>query len=183
MALKSSIYKIRLNLSDLDRHKYQDFDLTIAQHPSETEERVMVRLIAFILNADDQLLFGKGLSTDDEPDLWLKSDSGEIQQWLDVGLPSFDRIKKACHRSDQVFVYCYGERTAPMWWKKIQPELERFSSLSVLYLPTQPLSELTAQLDRTLEMQATLSEGELSINVADQYITLTPEQWLSASDD
>lgn len=183
MALKSAIFKVHINLSNIDRGQYQDFDLTIAQHPSETEERVMVRLLAFMINAADQLTFGKGLSTDDEPDLWLKSDTGEIERWIDVGLPSFERIKKACHRSRWFTLYCYGDRTAPVWWKKIEPDLLRFNNLNVFYVPSEPLAELTQWLTRNLELQVTLSEDELMINNGDRYITLTPESWLASGQD
>jgi len=96
---------------------YQDHALTIARHPSETEERMMVRLLAFALNADGTLVFGAGLSADDEPDLWCKELTGNIQTWIDVGLPDEKRIRKACGRADSVFVYSYGGRAAQLWWE------------------------------------------------------------------
>ena len=108
MALKSTIHKAEVSIADMDRHYYAEHSLTIAQHPSETEERMMVRLLAFMLNAHERLTFGKGLSTDDEPDLWHVDYNSDIRLWIEVGLPDERRIRKACGRSDAVRVYLYG---------------------------------------------------------------------------
>ena len=99
MALSATICKADLNIVDMDRHYYQQHSLTVAQHPSENDERLMIRLLAFALHADEFLSFTKGLSTDDEPDLWQKSLSGEIELWIELGLPSEKRLKKACGRA------------------------------------------------------------------------------------
>ena len=116
MALKSTIYKAEVSIADMDRHYYADHALTLALHPSETEERMMVRLLAFILNAHERLIFGKGISTDEEPDLWHVDYSGEIRLWVEVGLPDERRIRKACGRADAVAVYLYGA-LADKWWR------------------------------------------------------------------
>ena len=108
MALKSTIIKAQLSLSDMDRHLYQDFNLTLAQHPSENDQRLMVRLLAYALNACDGLEFTKGLSADDEPEVWHKNYSEEIELWIELGLPDEKLIRKACGRAKRVIVYCYG---------------------------------------------------------------------------
>ncbi len=116
MALKATIFKADLQIADMDRRYYGDHTLTIARHPSETDERMMVRLLAFAMHADEALSFGRGLSTDDEPDLWRKDLTGTIEIWIDVGLPDEKRVRRACGRARQVFVYSYGGRGAELWW-------------------------------------------------------------------
>src|SRR5680860_958910 len=117
MALKATIFKATLNIADMDRHYYADHQLTLAQHPSENDERMMIRLLAFALNAREGLEFTKGLSTDDEPELWQKSLSDEIELWIELGLPDESRLRKACNRSKQVILYTPygGTRTSPNW--------------------------------------------------------------------
>ena len=119
MALKATIFKAELHIADMERGYYHDHALTVARHPSETDERMMVRLLAFALNADETLAFGAGLSTDDEPDLWRKDLTGSIETWIDVGLPDEKRIRKACGRADEVFVYSYGGHAAQLWWQQV----------------------------------------------------------------
>ena len=131
MALKATIFKAELQIADMDRNYYHDHTLTIARHPSETDERMMVRLLAFALHADEALAFGQGLSTDDEPDLWLKDLTGAIECWIDVGLPDEKLIRKACGRSRKVFVYPYGGRGADIWWGQSSAKLERQDNLVV----------------------------------------------------
>ena len=116
MALKATIFKAGLQIADMGRNYYHDHALTLARHPSETSERMMVRLLAFALNASETLTFGKGLSTDDEPDLWQKDLTGAIDLWIDVGLPDEKSIRKACGRAAQVRIYSYGGRNAELWW-------------------------------------------------------------------
>ena len=118
MALKSTIFRATLNVSDLDRGYYAEHGLTIARHPSETDERAMVRVLAFALHADERLLFGKGISTDDEPALWLKDDTGRILKWIEVGLPDERLLRRAAGRADEVIVLAYGGRTVDIWWQK-----------------------------------------------------------------
>ena len=118
MALKSTVVKAELQVSDLDRHYYATHNLTVAQHPSETDERLMVRLLAFALFAEERLEFGRGLSQDDEPDLWLKELTGEIDLWIDLGQPEEARIRKACGRARRAVVVTYSGRSADIWWEK-----------------------------------------------------------------
>ena len=131
MALSSTINKISLNIADMDRHYYQSHDLTVAQHPSETDFRFMMRLVAFMVNASEPLSFTKGIDSDDEPDLWQKSLTDEIELWIDLGQPDEKRIRKACGRAKQVVIYTYHERKAKVWWQQQQQKCQRFSNLSI----------------------------------------------------
>ena len=137
MALNATIFKAAVQISDMDRGYYHEHALTIARHPSETDERMMVRLLAFCLHASEALSFGKGLSTDDEPDLWEKDLTGAIVSWIDVGQPDDKRIRKACGRANEVFVYSYGVQGARVWWEKIGGELERVRNVTVIRLPAE----------------------------------------------
>ena len=164
MALKSTIFKTALNVADLDRHYYGDFKFTIARHPSETDERMMLRIMAFALHAHEQMEFGTGISTDDEPDLWQKSLSGEIEHWIDLGTPEVSRIKKACGRAEQVTLYCYGGRSVDIWWDKRGIELHRFNNLRVFNIDLQSSSALAAMAAASMKLQATIQDGELLLS-------------------
>ena len=118
MALKATIFRVELQVSDLDRHYYAAHELTVARHPSETDERMMVRLLAFALHADPALAFTRGLSSDDEPDLWRHADDGTLAQWLEVGLPEPKRLRRACGRAREVTVFAYGGHAAELWWSR-----------------------------------------------------------------
>ncbi len=162
MAIKSTIYKVDLQIADMDRNYYGQHSLTLAKHPSETDERLMVRLIAFALYADEYLLFGKGLSDDEEPDLWLKDLTGAIQLWIDVGLPTERDIRKACGRSKQVVVVLYGGRIADMWWTQNSKALLKNNNLTILNLPD--TQELTAAAERGLTMSCTIQDGQILVS-------------------
>ena len=135
MALKATIYKAELALADIDHNRYGDHSLTIARHPSETDERMMVRLLAFALHAGERLAFGRGLSSDDEPDLWQKDLTGAIELWIDVGLPDERSLRRACGRAARVLVYSYGGRVADLWWEQNGAKLARCENLTVVNLP------------------------------------------------
>ncbi|OGS91569.1 MAG: hypothetical protein A2Z95_09565 [Gallionellales bacterium GWA2_60_18] len=160
MAIKSTVFKATLRIADLDRHYYADHALTLAQHPSETDERMMVRLLAFALYADEALSFGKGISGNDEPDLWHKDLTGAIERWIEVGLPDERVIRKACGRANQVVVICYG-RAADIWWQENRDKLIRLGNLSVLKLPTDTTQALAALASRTMQLQCTLQEDHV----------------------
>ena len=132
MAQKATIYKVELSVSDMDRHYYETHKLTVAKHPSETDERLMVRLIAFALNAREQLEFSRGLSTDGEPDLWEKSLSSEIELWVTLGLPSEKIVRQSCGKAKEVIIYSYYDRTTEVWWDKIKNSTTRFENLKVI---------------------------------------------------
>jgi uncharacterized protein YaeQ len=139
MALKATICKVELNIADLDRGHYANYSLTLAQHPSENDERLMLRLLAFVLFADEQLAFTKGLSDPDEPELWCKDLTGAIDLWIDLGQPDERRILKAAGRARAVAVCCYGNAAQP-WWETIAPKLERVRQLGVTWLAAPILS-------------------------------------------
>jgi uncharacterized protein YaeQ len=162
MALKSTIYKIDLHITDMDRQYYAQHSLTLAKHPSETDERLMVRLIGFALYASDTLTFGKGLSDEDEPDLWQKDLTGAIQLWMDVGLPTEKNIRKASGRSSQVVIILYGGRIADMWWEQNSKGLLKLNNLIVVNLPeTSSLASLT---ERTMNISCAIQDGQLLLS-------------------
>jgi uncharacterized protein YaeQ len=175
MALSATICKADLNIVDMDRHYYQQHSLTVAQHPSENDERLMIRLLAFALHADEFLSFTKGLSTDDEPDLWQKSLSGEIELWIELGLPSEKRLKKACGRAQQVILYTYGTGSAEQWWKQIQPQVRRFKNLSVRHLDSSITTELASRMQRNLDIQVSIQDSEVTWDSDQKTLSFTPE--------
>jgi uncharacterized protein YaeQ len=162
MALKSTIYKIDLNIADMDRQYYRQHSLTLAKHPSETDERVMVRLIAFTLYSNEALIFGKGLSDDDEPDMWQKDLTGAIDLWIDVGLPTEKEIRKAAGRAKQVVVVLYGGRIADMWWAQNNKTLLKTNNLTVINLPdTQALADIAA---RNMNISCTIQDNQILVS-------------------
>ena len=168
MALNSTIYKVELQVSDMDRHYYATHALTLARHPSETEERLMVRLLAFALYADERLEFGKGISDEDEPALWRKAYTDEIELWIEVGQPDETRIRKACGRARQVVVVNYGGNAASIWWNKVGASLARHRNLTVLDVPDRTVAELVALLQRGMRLQCLIQDGQLQLmNEAD----------------
>lgn len=160
MALNATIFKADLQISDMDRHYYQNHGLTIARHPSETDERMMVRLLAFARHANEALTFAKGLSDSDEPDLWQKDLTGAIELWIEVGQPDEKRILKACGRSAQVVLYTYGH-AVDIWWKQIAPRLSRLRNLTVVNLEPSTSQSLAALAERGMQLQCTVQDGEL----------------------
>ncbi len=175
MALKSTIFKVELQISDLDRAYFRTHTLTLARHPSETDERMMVRLLAFALSADDALEFGRGLSTDDEPDLWRRGLTGEIIDWIEVGLPDERRLRRACGRAEQVSVLTYGGRIARSWWEQNQAQLLKQEKLAILDLPAEATRELATRVARTMEVNCTVQEGELWLDVDGTMLHVVPE--------
>jgi uncharacterized protein YaeQ len=159
MAPKATIYKAELQVSDMDRQYYATHALTLALHPSETVERLMVRLLAFALHADERLEFGRGLSTDDEPDLWRKSLTGEIEQWIELGHPDEQHIRKACGRARQVVVISYNGRSSDVWWDKIGAGLVRSKNLTVIDIPAATVQALAGLADRNMQLQCLIQDG------------------------
>lgn len=157
MALNATIFKAAIQISDMDRAHYDEHALTIARHPSETDERMMVRLLAFCLHASAALSFGKGLSTDDEPDLWEKDLTGAIRSWIDVGLPDEKRVRRASGRAGEVFVYSYGVQGARIWWEKTGGELARIRNLTVIRLPAET-RELAKLAQRNMRLTCTIQD-------------------------
>lgn len=163
MALKSTVFKALLQLSDLDRNHFGEYSLTLAQHPSETNERLMVRLLAFALHASEDLSFGKGVSTDDEPALWEIDPGGVVRLWIEVGLPDEARLRKASGRAERVVLILYGSR-AELWWKQNASALQRYRNLSVLQLSEQDSDRLTALAERSMKLSWTIQEGTIYVD-------------------
>lgn len=176
-AAKATIYKAVLNISDLDRHYYAEHHLTLACHPSETEERMMLRVIAFAMFAGESLQFTKGISTEDEPDLWAKNLSGEIEHWIELGTPQEDRIKRGCSRSKRMTVLSYGSRVAPVWWEKIQSKLTRFKHLDVWFIDSDTSQALAALCARAMQCQVTIQDGRLWFSTELGQVEIDPTRW------
>ena len=174
MAISATIYKAELNIADMDRHYYQSHEFTLAQHPSETEFRMMIRMVAFALNAHEHLQFTKGLSTDDEPDLWQKSLSDEIELWIDLGQPEEKRIRKACGRAKQVIIYTYNHRSAEQWWQQQAQQLARYKNLTVIHLNAENIESL---VKRTMQLQCNIQDSVMYINDDNNTVSVTQTQW------
>jgi uncharacterized protein YaeQ len=159
MAIKSTVFKADLHVSDMDRPHYGNYALTLARHPSETDERLMVRLLAFARHANEGLSFGGGVSNDEEPALWKKDLTGAVQLWIEVGAPEERRLKKACGRSPQVVLYLYG-RASDVWWRDQGPALSKLANLSVYLIPPDASQALAALVQRTMTLSATIQEGQ-----------------------
>lgn len=169
MALKATIFKADLQVADMDRHYYGNHMLTIARHPSETDERMMVRVLAFALHAHEALAFGKGLSADDEPDLWQKDLTGAIDLWIDVGQPDERRILKACGRAARVVIYSYSSNSG-IWWDQMGSRLDRAKNLVVMNLPSTAGAALAQLAQRTMQLQCTIQDGQIWLTGGDQTV-------------
>ncbi len=163
MALKATIFKADIQIADMDRHYYHDHILTIARHPSETDERMMVRLLAFARHAHEALVFGKGLSDSDEPDIWQKDLTGAIDLWIDVGQPDDRRILKACGRAEHVKVYSYSSNSA-IWWNQTGSRVDRAKNLEVINLSSSTSQAMARLAQRNMQLQYTMQDGEIWVN-------------------
>lgn len=173
MALKSTIFKTQIHVSDIDRGHYADYSLTLARHPSETDERMMVRLLTFALYADPMLAFARGLCVEDEPDLWLKDFDGSIRRWIDVGLPGEKWIRKACAQADEVVLIAYGQ-TAGIWWEGIRNKVSRQTKLRVLKLAPNETEALTQLTGRSMRLQVTIQDGSVWVTDGRQTVSVEP---------
>jgi uncharacterized protein YaeQ len=178
MALKSTVYKVALQIADMDRALYADHQLTVALHPSETEERMMVRLLAFALQVDPdgeqgQLQLARGLSDTDEPDLWQHDLTGRLLHWIDVGQVDDRRLVKACGRADRVTLYAYAS-SVPVWWAGIENKLVRLRNLQVWQLPAAESQALAAFAQRSMQLQVTVQDGNVWIGNGDTSLEITP---------
>lgn len=177
MALRSVIYKAELAIADIDRGYYVDHALTLARHPSETEERLMVRLLAFAMHADEALAFAGDISTDGEPALWRRDDTGEIKQWIEVGLPDEKLLRRAAGRADEVVVLAYGARKAEAWWADNARDLARLRNLTVWFITATDSEALTALAERGMRLGCTHQEGHWLISGARGSAELNPVCW------
>ena len=160
MALKATIFKASLQVSDMDRNYYGEHQLTLARHPSETDERMMMRVLAFALNAHEHLQFGKGLSDQDEPDLWQRDLTGQVLHWIDVGQPEEKRLVRASGKADRVTVYLYG-RGADIWWAASADRLARAKNLAVWKVPADAAASMAGLAERTMQLQCTVQEEQI----------------------
>lgn len=175
MALKSTIYKVELQVADLDRGHFADYALTMARHPSENDHRLMVRLLAFILNASENLTFGRGLSTEDEADLLALDATGSIEQWIDVGLPDEKSIRRACNRARQVEVLAYGGRAAEIWWQQTAGKVSGQKNLQVRLLSPEDSEAITGLAARNMRLQCTVQDGVVWLGDDGQHVELKPQ--------
>lgn len=177
MALNATLFRISLQVSDLDRQHYGNYALTVVRHPSETDLRMMLRIVAFAQHAHEDLAFTRGLSTSDEPDLWRHDATGDIIEWIELGTPDSRRVRKGCSGSRRMVVYSYQDRRAAAWWRQAEPELARFTNLSVHHIPerqSQPLNELA---QRNMSLTHTHQDGTIWLADERQTVVLTPEHW------
>ena len=169
MALKATIFRAELQIADMERNYYQTHSLTLARHPSENDERMMVRLLAFALNARDTLVLGSSIGNDNEPDLWQKDLTGAIELWIDVGLPDEKRIRRACGRAGRVIVYSYG-RGADLWWKQSEASLARCENLEVIELPRASTQGLARLAKRSMQLNCTIQDGQVWLADEDESV-------------
>ena len=174
MALKSTIFKAELQVSDLDRNHFATHSLTIARHPSETDERMMVRLLAFALNADERLEFGKGLSAEDEPDLVQRDLTGAIELWIDVGLPDEREVRKAAGRSKEVKVYVYGGRSAALWWAQNEEAFARLRNVSVIEIAESVANTVTSIAERNMRLDCTIQDSQVWLAANGETLNFEP---------
>jgi uncharacterized protein YaeQ len=178
MALKSTIFKAQLQIADMDRSVYADHALTLARHPSENDERMMIRLLAFALAvpADDlrgKLEFTAGLSDTDAPDLWQKDLTGDLLQWLEVGQPDERRLAKACSRAEVVAVWSFNAAT-PIWWQGLENKVARLANLAVWQIPADASKELAQMAERSMQLQITVQEGHVWVGNASHSVAIEP---------
>lgn len=175
MALKSTIHKIELTISDMTRGYFDHHALTVARHPSESDERMMLRILAFALNASEDLTFGAGVSTEDEPDLWQKSLSGEILHWIDLGRPDPRRLRRACGRAEKVTLYSHGGNKATVWWAQNGDTVSRSRNLSVFEIGFDEAIALGKLAARDLSIQCTIEDGEVWILKDEETVRIAPK--------
>ena len=178
MALKATIFKAELQVSDLDRGHFATHALTIARHPSETDERMMVRLLAFGLNADDRLEFGRGLSAEDEPDLVKRDLTGAIELWIEVGLPDEREVRKACGRAKTVKVYLYGGRAAALWWAQNRAALDKLRNATVVEVPVESSAALARWAARNMQLSCTVQDGHVYFASGDESLEVAVDNLL-----
>ncbi|MBW8186517.1 YaeQ family protein [Shewanella nanhaiensis] len=175
MAPKATVYKVNLQIADIDRGYYQDHHLTLAQHPSETDSRMMLRLLAFAMNASDTLEFSKGLCVEDEPELWEKTLVGDIELWIEFGQSDEKWLRKASGRAKQVQLFAYGGRSVPIWWQQNEQAFSRYKNLKVWNIPESAVKEMGELVSRSMSLQYNISEGQIWVSNDDGSVLVEPE--------
>jgi uncharacterized protein YaeQ len=185
MALKSTIFKANLQIADIDHGYYADHALTVPRHPSETDDRMMVRLVAMAIhahelqdtcNGDGTLAFGAGLSDPDDPDVSLTDFTGRKRIWIEVGQPEDKPLAKACSKADAVFVYAFGS-AADVWWRGMENKVSRLEKLQAWRLPTEAAPALAAMAERSMQIQATILEGAVTLSSNLGSVSIEPIRW------
>jgi uncharacterized protein YaeQ len=161
MAQSATIFKAEVQISDMNRHYYAAHHLTLARHPSETDLRMMLRILVFAIHASDQLDFTRGISSDDEPDIWEKNLSGDIELWIELGTPDEKRIRKACGLAKETIVYTYNQRSADIWWEKNRNHLQRRQNLQVIQISDETADALSQLVQRTMQLQMTIQDDDV----------------------
>lgn len=159
MALKATIYKVKLQLADMDKHVYTDLSLQLALHPSENHIRLLARILAYGLNTVEDLEFTRGLSVADEPALWQKDLTGDVELWIELGCPSMDKLKKASHSAKQVLVYGYAG-DSQVWWSKNKDKIAQYKNVSVFQMDPTAMQDMSQHIDRQWEVSLSVSEGQ-----------------------
>jgi uncharacterized protein YaeQ len=173
MALKATVFKVQLTVADSNRAYYQDHSLTLAQHPSETDSRLLLRLVIFALNAHEYLQFTRGLSSTDEPDLWQKSLTGDIEHWIDMGQPTDKRIRQSSGKADRVSLYPYQRSSALLWYESMKADLERFKNLRVILLQAtdERAGSASGFIDRSMDLCCVISDQDVILSKGEQSMT------------
>lgn len=171
MALKSTIHKAVIHLADMDRNLYQTLNLTLAQHPSETAQRLMTRLLAFILNSSPQLTFGKGISDEEEAALWQIDYDGSIDLWIALGHPDEKRMKKACNKAKKTKLYCY-QTSSEVWWREANAKFSAFTNLTVEQFSPQLIDQLANWLSRNMEFQCSIEDEQMWLTNNEQTLLI-----------
>lgn len=180
MATNATVFKAQLQISDIDRGYYHTHDITLARHPSETDIRMMVRIISFIIFADEMLTFTKGISEESQPDLWRHNLSGECEQWIELGSPDEKRLRKACGKSKQVVIVNYSGASSDIWWQQNETKLARYNHLSVVRISPDEVEKLVEWAKRSMQIQATIQDGCLWLTCDNASLQITPI-WLKPS--
>jgi len=177
MAIKATVFKAELQISDMDRNYYHCHNLTLARHPSETDERLMVRVLAFAIHAHERLQFTKGLSSDDVPDIWQINLADEIELWIELGQLDEKRIRKACSRAKKVVVYTFQSGSSNVWWQQIENKLSRFNNLQIIHLPDNVSQSMATLCKRGMQLQCTIQDGEIWLSDENNAVHIAPQIW------
>lgn len=167
MAKGSRIYKVKLFISDIDRNCYEQLELTVAQHPSESDERLLARLLAFGLEYESGLAFGGGVSSTDQAPIWLRNDYEEVQHWIEIGQPDPDRLAKLNKRQPRLTLYTYGAN-AHRWWHQHSPNLSKLQRLKAVQLDYDALQTLVSAMTSGFELQLNRQDEVLYLGLNDQ---------------
>ena len=182
MAINSTVFKVNLQIADMQRHYYAEHALTLSRHPSETDERMMVRLLAFAIHAHEYLEFAQGMTDEESADIWQKDLTGVIELWIDVGLPDEKLIRKACGRAKQVIVYCYGGRAAQMWYDQNSSQFERLKNLTIINIPQDSTRAIATMAQKNMQLQCNIQEDQVWLMDEKETVTIECVVLKAASD-